>query len=193
MTVHLKIARMPVFLVLGGISALMLGLLACARSHMGWALAAWGTGLLVESLGLSHHLLHPNAESERVGSRKEKMAMAGILAVSILPALDFLALPAVLSRTAWIQDAGLTLCALGFFILLRSKISWEYWICDDIPVPALRREINGGLNHANRFLEFSGVVLYAMGICTGFGSLAGIAATIVLLIPGILPQKPCER
>ncbi len=193
MTIQMKIARMPVFLVLGGMSALMLGLIAGTRSLMGWALAVWGTGLLVESLGLSHHLVHPNAESRGMGTRKEKMMMAGILAVSIIPAVDFLALPALLPRTAWIQDAGLILCALGVLILLRSKISWESWIGEDIPLPAIRREIDSGPDHANRFLEYAGAVLWVMGICIGFGSLAGIAAAIALLIPGMLPEKSRER
>jgi hypothetical protein len=193
MTIQMKIARTPVFLILGGMSALVLGLLASTRSLMGWALAVWGTGLLIESLGLSHHLVHPNVESRGMGTQKEKMTMAGILAVSIIPALDFLALPALLPRTAWIQDAGLMLCALGVLILLRSKISWESWIGGDIPMPAIRREIDGGPNHANRFLEYAGAVLWAMGICIGFGSLAGIAAATVLLIPGLLPEKSRER
>ncbi len=192
MTIQMKIARIPVFLVLSGISALMLGLIASTRSLMGWALAVWGTGLLIESLGLSHHLVHPNAESRGMGTRKEKMTMAGILVVSIIPALDFLALPALLPRTAWIQDAGLILCALGVLMLLRSKISWESWISEDVPLPAIRREIDSGPNHANRFLEYAGAVLWAMGICIGFGSLVGIAATIVLLVPGFLPEKPRE-
>jgi protein-S-isoprenylcysteine O-methyltransferase Ste14 len=193
MTIQMKIARTPVFLILGGMSALVLGLLASTRSLMGWALAVWGTGLLIESLGLSHHLVHPNAESRGMGTRKEKMTMAGILAVSIIPALDFLALPALLPRTAWIQDAGLILCALGVLILLRSKISWESWIGENVPLPAIRREIDSGPNHANRFLEYAGAVLWAMGICIGFGSLAGIAAAMALLIPGMLPEKPRER
>ena len=193
MTIQMKIARKPVFLVLGGMSALVLGLITSTRSLMGWALAVWGTGLLIESLGLSHHLVHPNAESRVMETRKEKMTMAGILAVSIIPALDFLALPALLPRTVWIQDAGLILCALGVLLLLRSKISWESWINEDVPTPAIRREIDGGPNHANRFLEFAGAVLWAMGICIGFGSLAGIAAVIALLIPGMLPEKPRER
>ncbi len=192
MNIQMKIARMPVLLVLGGMSALMLGLIASTRSLMGWALAVWGTGLLIESLGLSHHLVHPNAESRGMETRKEKMTMAGILAVSIIPAVDFLALPALLPRTAWIQDAGLILCALGVLILLRSKISWESWGNEDVPMPAIRREIDSGPNHANRFLEYAGAVLWAMGICIGFGSLAGIAAVIALFIPGMLPEKPRE-
>jgi hypothetical protein len=192
MAIQMKIARVPMFLVLSGMCALMFGLITNARSLMGWALAIWGTSLLVESLGLSHHLVHPKAEPEESRTRKEKMTMAGILAVSIIPALDFLALPAILPRTLEMQDAGLILCALGVLILLRSKISWEFWIREDVLAPALRREIHSGSNHANRFLEFAGVVLWAMGICIGFGSLAGIAATMALLVPGLIPRKPSE-
>ncbi len=192
MAIQMKIARAPVFLVLGGMSALMFGLITCARNLSGWTLAIWGAGLLVESLGLSHHLVHPKTGPGVNTSRKEYLAAAGILAVSIIPALDFLAFPAVLPRIPGMLDAGLILCALGLLILLRSKISWEYWLREDVLVPAIRREINGGPNHANRFLEFAGVSLWAMGICTGFGSLAGIAATIALLIPGTLPLKPRE-
>jgi hypothetical protein len=192
MTIPMKPARMTIFLVLGGASAVLFGLLIGARNITGWTLAIWGMGLLVESLGLSHHLVHPEAGSDRIKTRKEYLTAAGILAVSMIPALDFLLLPALPPRTQWMQDAGLILCALGGLILLRSKILWEFWIREDVPVPAIRREINGGTNHANRFLEFSGIIIWTMGICIGFGSLVGIAATMAMLLPGLLPQKSGE-
>jgi hypothetical protein len=189
MTSQITLARVPIFLILGGASAVLLGLMTGARNLAGWTLAVWGIGLLAESLGLSHHLRHPEVISGGKNMRKEYLTTAGILAVSIIPALDFLSLPALLPRTLWMQDAGLILVALGLLFLLRSKISWEYWIRDEILDPAIRREINSGPNHANRFLEFTGVALWAMGICIGFGSLAGIVAALVLLVPGLIPRK----
>jgi hypothetical protein len=189
MTIQIKIARAPVFLLLGGISALLFGFSVITRNLSGWTLAVWGMGLLIESLGVSHHLVHPKAESDGRGTRKENMTLAGILAVSIIPALDYLAFPAMLPRTLGMQDAGLIFCALGVLILLRSKISWEYWIREDVLVPAIQREINRGPNHANQILEFTGVAMWAAGICIGFGSVAGIIATLALLVPGLLPQK----
>ena len=192
MTIPIKPARMTIFLVLGGASAVLFGLLTGTRNIAGWTLAVWGMGLLVESLGLSRHLVHPEAGPDRIKTRKEYLTAAGVLAVSIIPALDFLLLPALLPRTQWLQDAGVILCALGVLILLRSKISWEFWIREDVPGPAIRCEINGGTNHVNRFLEFSGVIFWAAGICIGFASLAGIVAAIALLIPGTLPLKPRE-
>jgi hypothetical protein len=99
MAIQMKIARAPIILVLSGMSALLFGLITCPRNLSGWALAVWGVSLLVESLGLSHHLVHPEAGSDRVRTRKEYLTTAGILAVSIIPALDFLLLPALLPRT----------------------------------------------------------------------------------------------
>jgi hypothetical protein len=190
MTIQMKLARIPIYLLLGGASAVLFGLLTGARNLSGWTLAVWGIGLLAESLGLSPHLRHPEGLSGGNNLRKEYLTAAGILAVSIIPALDFLSFPALLPRTQGLQDAGLILVALGVLSLLRSKISWECWIHDEVLEPAIRREINSGPNHANRFLEFAGVVLWAAGIGVGFGSLPGIIAVLALLVPGLIPQKP---
>ncbi|MGB7538016.1 MAG: hypothetical protein WBM17_05725 [Anaerolineales bacterium] len=192
MTIQTKLARIPVFLVLGGVSAVLFGFMTGARKLAGWTLAVWGIGLLVESLGLSHHLRHPDGISRGKNIPKEYLTAAGILAVSIIPVLDFLFLPALLPRTQGMQEAGLILVALGLLFLIRAKISWEYWTRDEVLDPAIRREINSGPNHANRFLEITGVGLWAVGIGAGYGSLAGIVAAIALLVPGILPQKPRE-
>jgi len=86
------------------------------------------------------------------------------------------------------QEAGLILCALALLLLVRSKISWEFWIREDVPGTAIRREINGEPIHANRFLEFIGVVIWAAGIGVGFGSLLGVVATLALLVPGLKPR-----
>jgi hypothetical protein len=96
MTIQMKIAHVPIFLVLSGASAVLFGLMTGARNLAGWTLGVWGLGLLVESLGLSHHLVHPEAGSGGKKSRKEYLTTAGILAVSIIPTLDFLAFPAML-------------------------------------------------------------------------------------------------
>jgi hypothetical protein len=189
MIIGMKITPATIFLGMSGICAILLGWITSARNLLGWTLVVWGIGLLVESLGLSHHLWHPEEVSRRNKTLKGKLTMAGILAVSIIPALDFLALPAMLPRTPGMQDAGLILCALGLLILLRSKISWEFWIREDVLAPAIRREIDRGPNHANRLLEFAGVMLWTVGICLGFGSLLGVAAMLLLLAPGFIPQK----
>jgi hypothetical protein len=86
------------------------------------------------------------------------------------------------------QAAGLILCAQALLLLVRLKISWEFWIRKDVPGPAIRQEITGGSIHGNRFLEFTGVVVWAAGISVGLGSLLGIVFTLALLVPGVIPR-----
>jgi hypothetical protein len=189
MAIETSTKSVPVLFVLGGISAILFGWITGARNIAGLALAIWGTGLLVESLDRSHHLWHPEDRSFGKKPWKDNLTMAGVLAVSMVPALDFLALPALLPRTQGLQDAGLILCAAGFLFLLRSKISRECWVGEENPPGMIQREVNRKPIHTNRLLEFTGVVLWAMGICFGFGSLLGVLATLLLLAPGAIPQK----
>jgi hypothetical protein len=189
MTIQRKTAPAPVFYILSGIGAVLFGLIASPRNLMGWTLVFWGTGLLAESFGFFHYLWHPGERFHGKKSAKNNLAIAGILAVSIVPGLDFLTLPAILPRAQWLQDAGLILCALSLLLLIRSKISWECLLRTEASEAAIIRGMQNETDPPNRFLEFAGVILWAFGICIGFGSLAGIAATMALLVPGILPQK----
>jgi hypothetical protein len=189
MSIQMKIAPVPIVLVLSGVSAILFGLLTNPRNIMGWTLIVWGTGQLVESLGLSHHLWRTGERSGRTKSWKVILTMAGILAVSIFPPLDFLVLPALLPRTQWLQDAGLILCALGLLFLIRLKISWECLIRKEGPEGTISSEMHNEPDHANPFLEFVGITLWALGVCVGFGSLPGIVSTLLLLIPGLLPKE----
>jgi hypothetical protein len=189
MTIQMKIKSAPFTLALAGSSAILLGLTTIPRNVMGWALLLWGVGLLAIPLGRFHFLWHLEEILHRMKSRRIRLLTAGIFAVSIIPPVDFLFLPAFLSRSQWMQDAGLILCALGLLFLLRSVIAWECWTGQDIAEPEILRRLEIGTNSINAFLFSTGITVWAFGMCAGFGSVLGSLVLPLLVLPGLSLQK----
>ena len=189
MIIGIRVKPVPIYLALGGMSAILPGLITSPRNATGWALLLWGTGLLAASLGPFQSLRHPEGVFRRKETRKNRLLLAGILAASIIPPLEFLYFPAILPRSQWMQDTGLNLCALGLLFPLRSIISWECWIREEVPEPGIRRELERVTNPPISLLGLAGIALWALGVCAGFGSILGSAAVLLLFIPGLIPQE----
>jgi hypothetical protein len=141
-------------------------------------------GLLGIPPGRFHFLWHMEGILRRNEPRRNRLLTTGILAISILPPVDFLYLPAYLSRSQGMQAAGLILCALGLLFLLRSIISQECWTSEAGAEPEIRRRSDFETNAIHAFLFNAGISLWAMGICVGFGSVLGSIAILLLLMPG---------
>jgi len=189
MTIRLNIKSVPFSLALAGSCAILLGLTTVPRTVMGWALLLWGLGLLAVPLGRFHFLWHLEEILRRKNPRRIRLLTMGVFAVSVIPPVDFIFLPAFLPRSLWMQDAGLILCALGLLFLLRSVISWECWTGQEVAEPETRRRLEMETNSINGFLFSLGITVWALGICAGFGSVLGSFAGLLLLLPGFFFQK----
>jgi protein-S-isoprenylcysteine O-methyltransferase Ste14 len=130
---------------------------------------------------------------EEKGDRSFWAILPGFLVVFFSPPLEWFYLPAVLPRILWMQIAGLALilAAVGLRVWARAHIRGLY--SGHVEVRANHRLIQSGPYRFVRHPGYTGFVLMALGLATGYSSWIGLAAIPLLLLPGLAYRLGIEE
>ena len=130
---------------------------------------------------------------EEKGDRSFWAILPGFLVVFFSPPLEWFYLPAVLPRILWMQIAGLALilAAVGLRVWARAHIRGLY--SGHVEVRANHRLIQSGPYRFVRHPGYTGFVLMALGLTTGYSSWIGLAAIPLLLLPGLAYRLGIEE
>jgi protein-S-isoprenylcysteine O-methyltransferase Ste14 len=165
-------------IILAGIAVAWLGGITAPNNRLGWFMLVAGLSSCL--VGLLH-------------DRSLWLIFAGFLAISLIPPLEFLLLPATLPRTALMEEIGLLLLGAGLLFYLRSRYAHELW---DIggnlsnPDPSLT---TAHIHQLTRFLVYMGLALLALGVSVGYSSLIGLCAILLLLLPAFIHRIALEN
>ena len=130
---------------------------------------------------------------EERGDRSFWFITLGMCAVFFASPLEFLYLPAVLIRSAWMASIGLVLVALGavLFIWARRVLREEY--SGHLSVSTGHTLVQHGPYAFLRHPAYAGFLSMALGISLGYSSLVGFFSLLVLLLPGLVYRMKVEE
>jgi len=184
MTKKMKCALLFISIV-SSLAIAALGLEIRTNNRLGWLLFFLGVSVCIAgSLFLA---ISKYRDSLKVtpSDRSLWIISMGLLAICLVPPLEYLYLPTGLPRTVIMEEIGLILMGAGLLFLFRSRFLLELWdFGDDERMPD-RRLTRKGTYQIARYPGYAGLVLIAIGLCIGFSSLFGLLAVVVLLLPGI--------
>jgi protein-S-isoprenylcysteine O-methyltransferase Ste14 len=179
----------------------LLGLETLQRNMLGWFLLVFGVAYPAGGVIYSFIRREPFWKSagggqpgkEENGDRSFWIILPGFLAVFFAPPLEWFYLPAFLPRTLWMQVAGLVLilAALVLRIWARQHIRGLY--SGHVQVQAGHRLIQSGPYRYVRHPGYSGFLLMALGVAAGYSSWIGLAALVILLLPGLAYRMRVEE
>ena len=190
---------MQIFLLVFGnglaVILALLGLETTPTNFLGWFILA--TGIAYASGSIIHFWLSRNKESGQV-AHSSWWILPGFLVILFAPPAEFLFMAPILPRGLGMELTGLLLLLLGLAVLL-----WTRSILRERPSTFLFVR-NGHvlatesspylLDHIGYtgFLVYAGFLILALGLCTGYSSLIGLAAIPVLLLPGMALRMRIE-
>jgi hypothetical protein len=177
--------------VLTGIFSATLGYETLTVNLTGWVLLV--IGILGAAAGSVYLGVSMVRKSIRLDQRDKALwlLLSGVILVGLGSPLEFQYLPALLPRTHYLQSIGLAVCILGFLIAFAAG---------DVP-SRLRRSFSAPefvktgheLTNLGTTLLNSGLSVTALGIGLGFSSWIGLAASILLIIPGTILRYRLAR
>jgi protein-S-isoprenylcysteine O-methyltransferase Ste14 len=199
-------SRMAVFFLMIVAPALsiclaLLGLETLRSNMLGWFLLL--LGIAYPAGGVIYHFIRhePFWKSAAGGQvvRQEKgdrsfwAILPGFLVVFFAPPVEWLFLPTLLPRSIEIQIAGLTLilAAVGLRVWARLHIRGLY--SGHVEIQTGHRLVQSGPYRLVRHPGYSGFVLMALGLAVGYSSWIGLAAILLLLLPGLAYRMAVEE
>lgn len=179
----------------------LLGLETLRNNILGWFLLV--TGVAYPAGGVIYYFIRREAfwkpagggepMREEKGDRSFWLILPGFLAVFFAPPLEWYYLPAFLARTIWMQVAGLALilAAVALRVWARAHIRGLY--SGHVEVQADHRLVQSGPYRFVRHPGYTGFILLALGLAIGYSSWIGLAAILLLLLPGLAYRMQIEE
>jgi protein-S-isoprenylcysteine O-methyltransferase Ste14 len=133
------------------------------------------------------------AAREEKGDRSFWLILPGFLAVFFAPPLEWMYLPGILPRTLWMQIAGLTLILVAVVLRIWARAQIRGLYSGHVEVQADHLLVQGGPYRFIRHPGYTGLVLLALGVAVGYSSWMGLAATPILLLPGLAYRIKIEE
>jgi protein-S-isoprenylcysteine O-methyltransferase Ste14 len=199
-------SRMAVFFLMIPASALalclaLLGLETLRTNLLGWFLLAFGVAYLaggVISYFIRHkpfwNAAHPGkTATQEKGDRSFWAILPGFLVVFFASPLEWIYLPTFLPRILWTQITGLILIlsSVGLHIWARAHIRGLY--SGHVEVQADHRLVQSGPYRSIRHPGYAGFLVMALGLAIGYSSWIGLAAILVLFLPGLAYRMRVEE
>lgn len=169
-----------------GCLAVVLGLRTLPTNHLGWVLLTIGASCCITGLVCLAIAKFRDAILSQVDDRSLWIIALAVSVIGIAPPVEFLYLSAILPRAHLLQEAGLTLFGSGLVLFLWSRSLLDWWDTGESPVrtdPPLTR---AGAYQVIRYPAYLGMGLSAVGLCLGYSSVIGLAAILMVLIPGLI-------
>ena len=93
--------------------------------------------------------------------------------------------PALLPRAVWAKAFGVVLVISGFALFIWARRAMKAFYSGHINVTEAQPLVQSGPYRLIRHPAYAGFLLMALGIVLGYSSLVGLAAVLLLLLPGL--------
>ncbi|MDP2995546.1 MAG: isoprenylcysteine carboxylmethyltransferase family protein, partial [Anaerolineales bacterium] len=130
---------------------------------------------------------------EEKGDRSFWAILPGFLVVFFAPPIEWMYLPAVLPRTLWMQIAGLVLILAAVALRIWTRAHLRGLYSGHVEVQVGHRLVQSGPYLFVRHPGYTGFLLMTLGVAIGYSSLIGLAAVLVLLLPGLAYRMQVEE
>jgi protein-S-isoprenylcysteine O-methyltransferase Ste14 len=130
---------------------------------------------------------------EERGDRSLWFITLGILAAFYLSPMEYLYLPASLPRNPWMSFSGVGLVAVGTILFGWARRALGKSYSGHVSVKTEQALVKSGPYRFIRHPAYAGYLLMALGISMGYSSLAGLASTLVLLLPSLIYRIKVEE
>ncbi len=171
-----------------------LGLETVSTNILGGFLILMGTGYITGgAIYLWVKKKPTSAAREETGDRSFWLVLPGFLAVFFAPPLEYLYLPVLLPRGSGAQIAGLALIGLGLLLRIWTRMALREMYSGHVQVLAGHRLVQSGPYRWVRHPGYAGFILMALGVAIGYSSIVGLAATLALLLPGLVYRMKVEE
>lgn len=186
-----------VLLVIGSPLAVLLGCLGVetsSRNALGWFLIFVGVGYGAGSVIYLWIKGTPDPTARReIDDRSFWLIIPGFVAAFFGPPLEYVYLSGVLPRGAAMEVAGLTIIGTGLLLRIWTRFSLREQYTGYVQVRADQRLIQTGPYRYVRHPGYAGFVLMTLGVAVGYGSLLGLLAIPLLLLPGLAYRMRTEE
>jgi protein-S-isoprenylcysteine O-methyltransferase Ste14 len=184
-------------LIVGNALALLLALLALettGTNFLGWFLfaisIAYGAGGVI-------YLWHSRDEEEtgrsEPGSRSFWGILPGFIAIFFAPPLEFLFLRPIIPHSTLMELTGLVIILLGLALRIWTRLTIGGMYSGYLRVKVGHVLVTDGPYRFVRHPGYTGFVVMALGLSIGYASLIGLAAILVLLLPGLAYRMMVEE
>jgi protein-S-isoprenylcysteine O-methyltransferase Ste14 len=130
---------------------------------------------------------------EETGDRSYWLIVAGMLATFYIPPFEYLFFAGILPRTDWIKTTGVILVILGVILFVWARRVMRAFYSGHVSVLKGQRLVQSGPYHVIRHPAYAGYLLMAIGVGIGYSSIAGQAAILFLLLPGLMYRMNMEE
>ncbi len=168
----------------------LLGLETLSKNLLGWGLLVIGivypAGVIIFYCFLKKSFWEVNGKAiqQETGDRSFWAILPGMLAAFFAPPLEFMYL-AWLPHAVWLQVVGLTLAILGVLLHLWARSAIKGMYSGHVEVTADQKLVTSGPYSYIRHPSYASLLLMALGVAVGYGSVIGMAAVPLLLLPGL--------
>lgn len=130
---------------------------------------------------------------EERGDRSFWFITLGMCAVFYASPLEYLYLPVLLPRSAWLSSIGTVFVVMGvlLFIWARRTLRKEY--SGHLSVSTGHILVQDGPYALIRHPAYAGFLSMALGISLGYSSLVGFTSALALLLPGLVYRMNVEE
>jgi hypothetical protein len=172
--------------ILAGIAIASLGGKTAPHNRLGWFILI--AGLSSSLIGFLFLVFAQYRQRIKLATidRSLWLIVPGFLAISLIPPLEFLLLPATLPRTALMEEIGLLLLGAGLLFYLRYRYVHELWDIGGVLVSSDPHLSTTGKRRLTCYVEYIGLALLSLGICIGYSSLIGLCAILLVLLPVLI-------
>jgi len=199
-------SRAAVFflLVITPILAMLLALLGVKTlptNPLGWFLllvgVVYAAGLVIVSIIRKDRFWESSSGGatthEERGDRSLWFITLGMVAAFYLSPLEYIYLPASLPRNAGMSFGGVGVVALGIALFVWARCALGKVYSGHVSVKTGQALVQNGPYRFIRHPAYAGYLLMALGIGLGYSSLAGLAAILALLLPGLIYRMGVEE
>ena len=182
-----KLKRVVIFIgALVSLIVACLGVETRTSSHIGWVVFFAGLASCVA--GLLYLGITSFRQASAVGrfDRSIWLIVLGVFVIGLAPPLEYLYLEATLPRIDLLQDASLVLFVTGLPLFLWSAGMATWWYSTGHPSTAVPGTKRAGMYRTLIYPGYVGLGLMALALCTGYSSLIGLGAFLLLLLPGLI-------
>jgi protein-S-isoprenylcysteine O-methyltransferase Ste14 len=198
-------SRLAVFflMILAPALALILalfGLETLWTNLLGWFLLVFGIAYMAG--GLIYYFIRRQpfwqptsrgkAVEEKKGDRSFWAILPGFLAVFFAPPFEFMYWH-LFPNPLWLQITGLGIVVAALVLLLWSRAYIRGLYSGHVEVQAEHKLVQSGPYCFVRHPSYAGFLLIALGLATGYSSWIGVAALLLLLLPGLIYRIRVEE
>lgn len=179
----------------------VLGIISVSTNPLGWFLLfvgfAYLAGMVIVYWFRRERFWESRAggttSKEEIGDCSYWLIIPGMLATFYLPPLEFLYFAAVLPRTDWTKATGVILTLLGALLFGWARRTLGASYSGHVSVMEGQPLVQSGPYRIIRHPAYAGYLLIALGLGIGYSSLAGLAATLLVLLPGVVYRIHVEE